>query len=92
MRIKMNTTLMHPRLGAVIPGQVIDLPDEEALPLLKGGKVVETFRGEAMYETTPAASRVDSSVPLSTASKIDELDALRPLEASVSADGEALRR
>ena len=79
MRIRMNTILMHPRLGAVNPGQVIDLPDDEAQPLLEGGKVVETFRGEGMYETTPAASRVDESTALSTAPKIDELGALRHL-------------
>jgi hypothetical protein len=79
MRIKMNTILMHPKLGAVNPGQVIDLPDDEAQPLLEGGKVIETFRGEGMYETTPAASRVESDAPLSTAPKIDELSALRYL-------------
>jgi hypothetical protein len=79
MRIRMNTTFMHPKLGAVNPGQVIDLADDEARPLLEGGKVIETFSGEAMYETTPAASRVDETTPLSTAAKIDELSALRHL-------------
>jgi hypothetical protein len=81
MRIRMNTTLMHPRLGAVSPGQVIDLPDEEARPLLEGGNVVGTFRGDGVLcETAPAASRVEETRPLSTApKKIDELSALRHL-------------
>jgi hypothetical protein len=60
MRIKMNTTLMHPRLGAVTPGQIIDLPEDEARPLLVSGNVVETFRGDGVIcETRPAASLVD---------------------------------
>jgi hypothetical protein len=80
MRIKMKTTLMHKRLGAVRPGQVIDLPEDEARPLLEGGNVVETFRGDGVLcETTPAAVRVDETTALSTAPKIDELGALRYL-------------
>jgi hypothetical protein len=64
MRIKMNTTMMHPILGAARPGQIIDLPDDEARPLLEGGKVVETFRGDGVLcESEPAASRVDPPAP-----------------------------
>ena len=43
MRIRMNTTLMHPRLGAVNPGQVIDLPEEEARALLRGRERSRNF-------------------------------------------------
>lgn len=80
MRIRMNTTLMHPRLGAVNPGQVIDLPEEEARALLEGGNVVETFRGDGVIcETTPAAALVEATTALSTSPKFDALGALRHL-------------
>jgi hypothetical protein len=35
IRVKINTEMRHPRLGVLKPGLVIDLPEEEVLPLLE---------------------------------------------------------
>ncbi len=37
MRIKMNTFMAHPKHGVARAGQVIDLPDADAKPMLEGG-------------------------------------------------------
>lgn len=63
MRIKMNTTMAHPTLGIVHPGQIVELPDEDARPLLEGGNVSDSWRvanGKATFDTTPAATLVDT--------------------------------
>jgi hypothetical protein len=37
MRIKMNTTMAHPKHGVAHAGQIIDLPEAAARPMLEGG-------------------------------------------------------
>jgi hypothetical protein len=58
MRIKMNTNMAHPRLGALKPGQIIELSDEEALPLLERREREHAEGGKYFIEAP--ASRIEA--------------------------------
>jgi hypothetical protein len=54
MKIKMNTAMAHPRLGVAHPGQILDLPEADARPLLESGHA-----DPADGKRKPAASLVE---------------------------------
>jgi hypothetical protein len=77
MRIRMDTTMAHPQLGVVRAGETVDLPEDDARALLEGGSILQFDDRE--FLTEPAASLVDPGSETKSASRVDELGALRHL-------------
>jgi hypothetical protein len=46
MRIKLETVMAHPTLGVANPGDIIDLPDEDAEVLIEAGQAEFAAEGE----------------------------------------------
>lgn len=77
MRIKMNTIMAHPKHGVAQPGEIIDLPEADAAPLLKGGHAnpvtqktspaavpVRNFQQSKSGRVAPAKSEADRAAQL----------------------------
>lgn len=57
MRIKLRTTMAHPKFGVVSPGQIVDFPAEDAQ------RLVDSFEAELVTPEIETQSR-QGSVPL----------------------------
>ena len=80
MKVRMRTTYAGPR-GTAGPGKIIDLPDQEAMGLLKSGYAVP-----APAERAPASARAEKAVAPPNTEKAAADEAEDDAENSVDRD------